>query len=89
MAVGIIQGKAHKVLQSDSTQTSDHIQKCFRQKFTVEEGRHTQPAYLFISGNSEATPRSTPLFKMESYFFSSYIINDFKTNSATYNTRSF
>ena len=28
-----IQGKAHKVLQSDSTQTIDQIQKCFRQKF--------------------------------------------------------
>ena len=27
------QGEAHKVLQSDSTQTIDHIQKCFRQKF--------------------------------------------------------
>ena len=25
-----IQGEAHKVLQSDSTQTIDHIQKCFR-----------------------------------------------------------
>ena len=29
----IIQGEAHKVLQSDSTQTIDHIQKCFSQKF--------------------------------------------------------
>ena len=28
-----IQGEAHEVLQSDSTQTIDHIQKCFRQKF--------------------------------------------------------
>ena len=28
-----IQGEAHKVLQSDSTQTIDYIQKCFRQKF--------------------------------------------------------
>ena len=28
-----IQGESHKVLQSDSTQTIDHIQKCFRQKF--------------------------------------------------------
>ena len=25
-----IQGEAHKVLQTDSTQTIDHIQKCFR-----------------------------------------------------------
>ena len=38
-----IQGKAHKVLQSDSTQTIDHIQKCFRQKFSVREGCHTRP----------------------------------------------
>ena len=30
---GNVQGEAHKVLQSDSTQTIDHIQKCFRQKF--------------------------------------------------------
>ena len=29
----LIQGEAHKVLQSDSTQIIDHIQKCFRQKF--------------------------------------------------------
>ena len=29
----VLQGEAHKVLQSDSTQTIDHIQKCFRQKF--------------------------------------------------------
>ena len=28
-----IQGEVHKALQSDSTQTIDHIQKCFRQKF--------------------------------------------------------
>ena len=28
-----IQGEAHKVLQSDSTQSIHHIQKCFRQKF--------------------------------------------------------
>ena len=28
-----MQGEAHKVLQSDSTQTIDPIQKCFRQKF--------------------------------------------------------
>ena len=28
-----IQDEAHKVLQSDRTQTIDHIQKCFRQKF--------------------------------------------------------
>ena len=29
----VIHGEAHKVLQSDSTQTIDHIQNCFRQKF--------------------------------------------------------
>ena len=57
----LIQGEAHKVLQSDSTQTIDQIQKCFRQKFQCREGRHTRPPYFFISGGAEATSRSTPL----------------------------
>ena len=37
----IIQGETHKVLQSDSTQTIDHIQKCFRQKFQYSK----RPSY--------------------------------------------
>ena len=47
-----IQGEAHKVLQSDSTQTIDHIQKCFRQKF-----QHSRrPSYwtnLFLIGGRQ------------------------------------
>ena len=30
--------------------------------FSVREGRHTAPPYLFIGGGAEATSRSTPLF---------------------------
>ena len=70
-----MQGEAHKVLQSDSilsttivyytieyTQTIDHIQNYFRQKFQCREGRHTRPPCFFIDGGAEATSRSTPLF---------------------------
>ena len=39
-----IQGEAHKVLQTDSTQTIDHIQKCFRQKFQCSK----RPSYWTI-----------------------------------------
>ena len=60
-----IQGEAYKVLQSDSTQTIDYIQKFLRQKFSVREDRHTGLPYFFIGGGAEATSRSTPLFKME------------------------
>ena len=35
-----IQGEAHKVVQSDGTQTIDHIQKCFRQKFQCSRRLH-------------------------------------------------
>ena len=57
MAVNI-QGEAHKVLQSDSTETINHIRKCF----SAREGRHTGPPYFFIGGGAEDTSRSTPLF---------------------------
>ena len=57
--------------------------------FSVREGRHTRPPYFFIVGGAEATSRSTPLFKMVLCIFFDDIITDFKTNSATYNTRSF
>ena len=53
-----IQGETHKVLQSDSTQTIDHIQKCF----SVREGRHTRPPYFLTGGGAEAMSRTTPLF---------------------------
>ena len=38
------QGEAHKVLQSYSTQTIDHIQKCFRQKFQCSR----RPSYSTV-----------------------------------------
>ena len=58
--------------------------------FSVREGRHTRPPYVFISGCDESTSKSTPLFQMKPcIFFVDDIITDFKTNSATYNTRSF
>ena len=64
------------MLQSDSTQTIDHIQKCFRHKYqcqckrkSVREGRHTRPPYFFIGGGAEATSRSNPLFKIEPCIF--------------------
>ena len=44
---------------------------------------------FFIGGGAEATSRSTPLFKMEQCIIFDGIIADFKTNSATYNTKSF
>ena len=37
--------------------------------FSVREGRHTRPPYFFIDGGTEATSRSTPLFKMELCIF--------------------
>ena len=57
-----IQGEAHKVLQSDSTQTIDHIQKCFKQKFQCSRRPSYWTTLFFIGGGAEATPRSTPLF---------------------------
>ena len=41
--------KAHKVLQSDSTQIIDHIQKCFRQKFQCSR-RPSHSANLLFNG---------------------------------------
>ena len=37
--------------------------------FSVREDRHTGPPYFFIGGGAKATPRSTPLFKMEPCIF--------------------
>ena len=60
-----IQGKAHKVLQSDSAQTMVLIisKNISDKSFSVREGRYTGPPYIFIGGGAEATSRSTPLFK--------------------------
>ena len=49
--LGNIQGEAHKVLQSNSTETIDHIQKCFKQKFQCSR----RPSYW-----------TTPFFSVES-----------------------
>ena len=57
--------------------------------FSVLEGRHTGPPSFFIGGGAKVASRSTPLFKMEPCIFFDEIIADFKTNSVTYNTRSF
>ena len=65
----IIQGEAHKVLQSDSTQTVDHIQKCFRQKFQCSRRPSYWTTLFFIGRGAEATSRSTQIFQMEPCIF--------------------
>ena len=57
-----IQGEAHKVLQSDNTQTIDHIQKCFIEKFQCSRRPSYSTSLFFIGGGAKATSRSTPLF---------------------------
>ena len=57
------------MLQSDSTRTIDHIQKCFRQKFKCSRRPSYSTPLFFISGGAEATSRLTPLFKMEPCIF--------------------
>ena len=44
-----IQSEAHKVLQSDSTKTIDHIQKCFRQKFQCSRRPSYSTTLFFLS----------------------------------------
>ena len=78
------------MLQISSTQTIDHIPKCFRQKFQCSR----RPSYwttLFYSSMEALKLRQGPLhfFKWDHVFFFHDIITDFKTNSSTYNTRSF
>ena len=57
-----VQGEAHKVLQSDRTQTIYHIQKCFRQNFQCSRRPSYSTTPFFIGGGAETTSRSTPLF---------------------------
>ena len=64
-----IQGEAHKVLQNNSTQTIDHIQKCLRQKFQFSRRPSYWTTLFFIGGDAETTTRSTPLFQMEPCIF--------------------
>ena len=73
----ILQGEAHKVFQSDSTQTIDHIQKCFRKKFQWSRRPSYSTTLFFIGGGAEATSRSTQIFLMEQCIFFCDIITDF------------
>ena len=78
------------MLQSDSTQTTDHIQNRFKQKFQ----RFRRPSYssnLFFLSVEALKLRQGQLhfFKWNHVFFFDDIITDFKTNLATYSTRSF
>ena len=84
------QGEAHKVLQSDSTQTIHHIQKCFRQKFQCSRRPSYWTTLLFLSVEAlKLRQAQLRFYKWNHVFFFDDIITDFKTNSATYNTRSF
>ena len=62
-----IQDEAHKILQSDSTQTIDHIQKCFRQK--LPEGRHTRPPYFLSLEALKLRRGQLHFFKRNHIFF--------------------
>ena len=64
-----IQGEAHKVLQSDSTQTIDHIQKCFRQKFQCSRRPSYWTTPFFYRWRHWSYVKSTPLFKIEPCIF--------------------
>ena len=83
-------GEAHKVSQSDSTQTIDHIQKYFRQKFQCAKRPSYWTTLFFLSVEAlKLRQGQLHFFKWNHVFFFDDIITDFKTNSANYNTRSF
>ena len=85
-----IEGEAHNGYKAIALKLLIISKNVSGKSFSVREGRHTGPPYFFIGGGAEAMSRSTPLFQMEPcIFFFDDIITDFKTNSATYNTRSF
>ena len=85
-----IQGEAHKVLQINSTQTINHIQKCFRQKFQCSRRPSYSTTLFFLSVEAlKLRQGQLHFFKWNHVFFFDDIITDFKTISATYNTRSF
>ena len=58
----LIQSKAHKVLQSDNTETIDHIQKCFREKLQCSRWSSFWTTLFFMGRGAEDTSRSIPLF---------------------------
>ena len=85
-----IQGEAHKMLQSDSTQTIHYIQKWFRQKFQCSKSSLYWTTLFFLSVEAlKLHQGQLHFFKWNHLFFFDHIITDFKINSATYNTRSF
>ena len=48
------------MLQSDSTQTIDHIQKCFTQKFQCSRRPSYSTTLFFIGGGAEAFQKMEP-----------------------------
>ena len=76
------------MLQSDSTQTIDHS-KMFQTKVLVFE-KAVILDYPFLSVEAlKLRQGQLHFFKWNHVFFFDDIITDSKTNSATYNTRSF
>ena len=60
------------MLKSNSTQTIDHIQKCFRQTFygSVREGRHARPPYFLSVEALKLRQGQLHFFKWNHVFFS-------------------
>ena len=57
--------------------------------FSVREGRHTGPAYFLSVEALKLRQGQLHFLKWNHVLFFDDIITDFKTNSVTYNTRSF
>ena len=57
--------------------------------FSVREGRHTGPPFFLSLEALKLRQGQLHFFKWNHVFFFDDIITDFKTKSATYNTRSF
>ena len=75
------------MLQSDSTQTIDHIQKCFRQKFQCSRRLPNWTTLFFYRWRCWSYVKVNSTFSNGTmYFFFDDVITGFKTNSATYFT---
>ena len=61
----------------------------WNKSFSVREGRYTGPLYFLSVEAPKLHQGQLHFFKWSHVFFFDDIITDFKTNSATYNTRSF
>ena len=57
------------MLQSDSTQTIDHIQKCFGQKFQCSRRPSNWTTLFFIGGGAEAQFINSTFLNGTMYFF--------------------